>query len=564
MVWPPLKPTKLAGSALVALVLAPSSAHPQISPGPLSRAHARLEGSRNCLECHDPDRGASSAKCLACHATLRARIETGRGLHARAEYGECRKCHVEHQGEEYELVWWGKAGRESFDHGLTGHALEGRHRHLDCDRCHVPAVGPSDPASGGGMLPRTYIGLATACSSCHVDEHRGQLAGRSCDVCHTQEAWHPAPGFDHARTSWPLTGRHAVVDCARCHTTTRSDSARLAVTYRVFRGVSTTCTSCHDDTHRGRLGTRCETCHSTSSWRGALSTRFDHARTAWPLEGRHAALACERCHAPGKPLRVAHARCTDCHADAHVGQLAHRADGGRCESCHDVAGFRPVRFGLDEHATTRYPLEGAHLAVACDRCHQVTVPSSRRTEKETVRLRFASTRCAECHRDPHGGGVARLVSEGGCESCHRVDSWRTVEFDHAQTTYPLLGRHARVGCTDCHRESPGGEAPGVLRFAGVIRTCEGCHRDPHQGQFDRGRSTACDRCHTTDDLRATGFDHDRDSAYRLDGAHARLDCAACHRRETRGEESFVRYRPLPTTCSGCHRPGRRPGNGEHS
>ena len=63
---------------------------------------------------------------------------------------ECRKCHVEHQGQEYELVWWGKAGRESFDHGLTGHALEGRHSPPRLRRCHVPPVGPS--ASGGGTL----------------------------------------------------------------------------------------------------------------------------------------------------------------------------------------------------------------------------------------------------------------------------------------------------------------------------------------------------------------------------------------------------------------------------
>jgi hypothetical protein len=261
---------------------------------------------------------------------------------------------------------------------------------------------------------------------------------------------------------------------------------------------------------------------------------------------------------------MAHARCSDCHADAHDGQLARRADGGRCESCHDVDGFRPARFGLDEHARTDYPLAGGHLAVACDRCHRATVPSSRKAGKATVQLRFASTRCRDCHRDPHEGGVNRLVAEGGCESCHQVTSWRTVAFDHAQTKYPLTGRHTLVACDGCHRATGGATSPAALRFAGVSQSCEGCHLDPHRGQFDGRGATGCGRCHTTDDLRATGFDHDRDSAYRLDGAHARLECAACHRRETAGAESFVRYRPLPTTCSGCHGPGGRPGNGEHS
>jgi hypothetical protein len=554
--------TRCVGPIVVAWLLAPVVAWSQISPGPLSWAHSRLEGSTRCLECHDPSQGASSAKCLACHDTLRARIEAGRGLHARPEYGECRECHVEHQGEEYALVWWGEAGRESFDHGLTGYVLEGRHRQLDCDRCHVPPVGPS--ASGSGTLARTYIGLATACSSCHVDEHRGQLADRSCDACHTQEGWTPAPGFDHGQTSWPLTGKHAAVGCAQCHVATEAHPERHAALYREYRGVSTSCAGCHEDTHRGRLGTSCETCHSTAGWRGALRAGFDHARTAYPLEGRHAMLACERCHAAGRPLRMAHARCTDCHADAHAGQLAHRPDGGACESCHDVAGFRPARFGVDEHAKTEYPLTGAHLAVACDRCHQKTTPPGGHGVKKTVQLRFASTRCGQCHRDPHGAGLTRLVAESGCEACHDVASWRTVEFDHASTTYPLTGRHADVGCAQCHREATAAATPAHLRFAGVSRTCEGCHRDPHQGQFDRGAGTGCDRCHTTADLRATRFDHNRDSAYRLDGAHARLACAACHREEIRNGVGVVRYRPLPTTCSGCHGPGRQPGHGERS
>ncbi|MFI4941825.1 MAG: cytochrome c3 family protein, partial [Burkholderiales bacterium] len=87
--------------------LAPA-ASAQISPGPLSRAHAKLEGSGNCLECHDPGEGVSASKCLACHEPLRKRSASGLGLHARADYRDCRRCHVEHQGVEFALVFWGK------------------------------------------------------------------------------------------------------------------------------------------------------------------------------------------------------------------------------------------------------------------------------------------------------------------------------------------------------------------------------------------------------------------------------------------------------------------------
>jgi hypothetical protein len=256
---------------------------------------------------------------------------------------------------------------------------------------------------------------------------------------------------------------------------------------------------------------------------------------------------------------VKHDRCTACHSDAHAGQLAKRADGGRCEGCHDVNGFRPARYGLEDHAKTAYPLAGGHLAVACDQCHR---PGSSGAVTTTVALRFASTRCAACHKDPHQGEVDRFVAKGGCEACHRVDSWRQVTFDHAQTRYPLSGSHARVACAPCHRRAETGAA-ARLRFTGVPHACDTCHRDPHQGQFARARdAVACERCHTTDNLHASKFDHSRDAAWRLDGAHARIACAGCHRSEARGGVTFVRYKPLPTTCRGCHGSSQVPTHGE--
>ncbi|HSD67521.1 MAG TPA: cytochrome c3 family protein, partial [Vicinamibacteria bacterium] len=114
----------------LALALAPAAALAQISPGALSRAHAKLEGSTRCLDCHDPKRGVAAEKCLACHKPLQERIAAGKGLHARPEYRDCKTCHVEHQGADYELVWWGKAGKKAFDHAQTGQTLSGKHATL--------------------------------------------------------------------------------------------------------------------------------------------------------------------------------------------------------------------------------------------------------------------------------------------------------------------------------------------------------------------------------------------------------------------------------------------------
>jgi hypothetical protein len=100
-------------------------------------------------------------------------------------------------------------------------------------------------------------------------------------------------------------------------------------------------------------------------------------------------------------------------------------------------------------------------------------------------------------------------------------------------------------------------APGSqLRFTGLPVTCESCHRDPHAGQFARaGQGTACERCHSSETTRAVRFDHRRDSAYKLDGAHAKLACTACHRTVSRPGGVHVLYKPLPTKCSGCHKNG---------
>jgi len=240
---------RVAAAAL--LLLAARGAYAQLSPGPLSRAHAKLEGAANCLQCHETGKGVSPARCLDCHTALRARIQSGKGLHARADHRQCQTCHIEHHGREFELVFWGKSGRASFDHAKAGFTLAGAHARLQCQQCHRPGLVRDHEAlrRGGANPQRTFLGLGTACLNCHRDEHRGQLAGRACVSCHDQAAWKPARGFDHQKTAFPLTGEHQQVACASCHPKKAApqqgddDSAFLQL-----RGIAhSTCASCHRD-----------------------------------------------------------------------------------------------------------------------------------------------------------------------------------------------------------------------------------------------------------------------------------------------------------------------------
>ncbi len=63
----------------------------------------------------------------------------------------------------------------------------------------------------------------------------------------------------------------------------------------------------------------------------------------------------------------------------------------------------------------------------------------------------------------------------------------------------------------------------------------------------------CDTCHTTTQFRIRPFDHEGVTGYPLDGRHARVRCAECHRRvELRNGVHAVRYRLGYRQCSDCH------------
>jgi len=594
--------------ALALLLRAPAlRAQGLVSPGPLSAAHARYDDITRCLACHDAGRELSGRKCLLCHASLAAAIRADQGYHAVAtKHGTelaCRTCHSEHNGRPYRLVRWPNAQpRERFDHKQAGYPLEGAHARLRCDQCHrqelvaVAAVRADTSVS----VRRTFLGLSTTCAACHLDEHRG-AAGRQCLDCHDLTAWKPAPKFDHARTRFPLTGRHAELRCSQCHVERRAlavapsgETDSSYVDFRAARTASRTatensCASCHASPHReaGRSG-RCEPCHTTRSWFDLPDSvrRFDHSTIGFPLRGAHADARCESCHLAGAddplPARVAlvranfvrpfarqkmqFARCDQCHADVHAGQIA-AAAGRDCDACHTETRFAPTRFTLAMHDSTGFPLGGAHAATPCSACHPL-LPGAR-PGSGAIRFRQPDHRCLACHQDPHGGQFARHVpgarivaAAGGgngrtttCDGCHDVDTWTSVTFDHDSTRYPLRGAHRRLACGRCHTR-PAGQPTAPARFTGLGTTCAaaGCHEDPHRGQFAaRARGGACTTCHSEAAWSSLRFDHQRDADWPLDGAHRTVRCAECHKPQ--GSPPFVQYRPLPHRCEDCHATG---------
>lgn len=567
--------------ALVLLVGGARAEAQLASPGELARPHAQLEGISNCTKCHSTGEQVAADKCLSCHAEVRERIDKSRGYHGRlgaTQKKTCESCHHEHQGAAFKLVDWG-GPMERFDHGKTGWPLRGKHAGEKCATCHeARRMVDADAQSLLKRVGHTFLGVGGKCITCHFDEHRGQV-GADCGSCHDEKAWKPAPRFDHGQTKYPLAGKHQKVACDKCHAS-ESDSAQhppfpppRASTFLKFAPVAhARCTDCHADPHAGRFGSNCEGCHTVDGWaiiKNAAEERKFHDKTRFPLRGAHASVACKECHGPwpGRPAKfkgLAHDKCMDCHSDAHRGQLAQPA----CERCHTVESFAPARFELEQHRETRYPLEGAHAAVACVSCHKPdaqasaaaptampsgrhhhAAPAMRAQPVSAFQFRVAGRleRCETCHADIHGGQFKDAPN--GCAKCHVTASFVELKFDHQRDSrFALNGKHTSVRCGTCHR-APSARAP--VRYKPMDGACASCHADVHVGQLGR----ECAQCHATDSWKASGFSHDdgRFTPFRLDGKHAKVACAKCHATvEVAAGRRVVRYRPVPTACEACH------------
>jgi hypothetical protein len=108
------------------------------------------------------------------------------------------------------------------------------------------------------LLALLEPGISTAAPS--LPAHRRSVtAGLDCSACHTTDGWKGVSvasgqtGFDHSRTGFPLTQRHASVPCAGCH--------------NAGRQITRQCAGCHQDSHGGQLGAGCDGCHSAEGVR---------------------------------------------------------------------------------------------------------------------------------------------------------------------------------------------------------------------------------------------------------------------------------------------------------
>jgi hypothetical protein len=552
--WPEALSTALLAASIGAAQAAPSL-EGALMPGPVITGHAKLEN--DCANCHERfNKAGQDRLCIDCHKPVAADLRQHRGYHGRIDASHCRNCHTDHKGREARVV---VLDERAFDHSRTDFALGGGHVKAACATCHLAG--------------KKFREAPAECNACHRtdDPHKGALGSRCAD-CHDDTRW-KSVRFDHARTRFPLAGKHAPAPCRDCH----RDAS--------FKGAPLTCVGCHredDKQHRGRLGEKCDACHTAGGWR---EVSFNHDRdTTYPLKGKHRGAKCEACHASPpsrnktptdciachrnddkhagslgpkcadchgerswKETRIDHDRtrfsllakhrdveCAACHRDTrsfkgaplecngcHAKDDKHRARfGPKCESCHTAQSWRDVSFRHDRD--TRFALRGKHASTGCDACH------AGRLYEDKV-----GTQCVACHAkdDRH---KAQLGTN--CASCHAESTWKVGRFDHAATRFALSGSHVRVQCASCHK---------TLAYRDAPRDCIGCHETDDKHRKALGRD--CALCHNARSWRAWDFDHNRQSRFVLDGAHVKVACSACHVKPVEGPLQ------LGAACIDCHR-----------
>lgn len=290
----------------------------------------------------------------------------------------------------------------AYDHDRTSFMLEGAHGAADCTACHNL---------------KDFSEVASSCNSCHGDVHEAKM-GPDCSNCHSSQGW---TVFDveeiHMQSSFPIMGRHAMLDCQSCH----KGLPRGDLSFNTTR-----CESCHQQNYlevttpnhvASGFSTECQDCHQTNSWKPA--NLVDHDAFFPIFSGNHRGQwdGCNTCHTNSGSFNDF--SCFSCHehnqsrSDAdHVGITGYTYNSADCYLCHPTG----EKGSFIAHDAQFFPIfSGKHngkWSNDCTVCHNV--PSER-----------SQFTCFNCHKhnrtkedDRHKGRNGYAYDSPTCVGCH--------------------------------------------------------------------------------------------------------------------------------------------------
>ena len=494
---------------------------------PLEGNHAVID----CKKCHQPDNMSNT--------DLKKREDTFLGLNR-----NCLDCHADYHQETlgndcvqcHNFDSFNPANK--FDHNEAEFILKGAHELVDCLACHPVAT-----KNGNDFQQFTDLPFNN-CADCHNDPHEGHLNG-ACTQCHTESSFTTFVGnkFNHNETKFELKGSHKTVNCFECHTQTYNAKTVFQDNLNI---PENDCIECHDDVHDGKFGSECIKCHTEESFYNLKEMDFfDHSITDFPLQGQHVGVDCKSCHTERLTEAINFSECKNCHQDFHNGEFTKNNISPDCSDCHILdEKFTYTTYGFEEHNTSLFPLEGAHMATPCFACH---------VDEDHWSFKNIGQSCVDCHDDIHKENIdPTFYPNQDCTICHIVEQWKDVAFNHELTEWPLTGRHTKVDCRSCHFANQENRDTFTQRFTDLSSECIQCHNNIHGDQFKVDNVTDCIRCHDTERWLPNNFNHNTTS-FPLDGKHIEVDCKECHKTTIEAEGvPVVIYKIEKHECVDCH------------
>ncbi|MBI4927058.1 MAG: hypothetical protein HY835_04785 [Anaerolineae bacterium] len=302
-------------------------------------------------------------------------------------------------------------------------------------------------------------------------------------------------GAQHA--FFPLTGKHAALECADCHTQGR------------YKGTPAECSACHaNKTPPNHYPAECSLCHSTDGWTPAT---FNHSAVD--------SSNCESCHASKKPANHWPGQCSACHSTqawkpATFNQQA--AGATDCQSCH--ANKKPAN----------------HWNGQCSACHSTNGWTPANFNHQAA----GATDCQSCHANRKPANHWN----GQCSACHSTNGWRPANFNHAaagatdcQSCHNRPSNHFGGHCAACHNTN-GWRGASFNHAAAGATDCQSCHNRP-SNHF----AGQCSDCHNTNSWGGASFNH----SFPMNHGGANGSCSTCH---PGGGSGY--------TCFGCHDQGK--------
>ena len=543
-------------------------------------AHKVIEN--DCSKCHEGNYTNTPNQCYDCHKTNYD--NTSNPNHVSAAFGvDCESCHNSNA--------WQPA---NFDHDNEFFPIySGEHNGEwnDCSDCHTNQ-------SNYQLFE---------CITCHehnqneMNNEHNDVNGyvyesNSCYACHP--TGRGEGGFNHATSSFPLSGAHTSTECQDCHTSG-------------YTGTPIDCNSCHSNDFQNSinpnhsqlgLDQNCEQCHTSNpDWQPAS---FSVHNDFYLIEGAHVSISndCNSCHT-GDYVDTKNL-CFDCHTSDYNNATDpnHQSAGfgNECETCHSQNAWVPGTFDHDDQFFPIYSGSHNNEWSECSDCHQsslnyqqfdcISCHEHNQSEMDSKHQEvqgyiYLSAECYACHPSGNGEGAFNhsissfpLVgahvsqecnnchingytntssecstchqsnfessvdpnhSKAGisilCEDCHNSTAWKPSSFDHITTGFELAGGHSTPKCSDCHS----------VNTANALPECFSCHENNYNQAADHSSMSypkTCQDCHNINNWEETDFDHSN-TQFALTGAHSEARCNTCHETSFAGTSSI---------CNDCH------------